>query len=109
MEPEGTTEKIETRPVETQSAPRKEGVSSQLTGNTPGYDERHAAKMNEPCTAPQQAKLYAMMYALGWKKDQQKAWLMEKFGKASSKDLSKLEIQDAFEQLEHVEGEVNGE
>lgn len=98
---------IESTPIETQIAPRKEGVSNQPTGNTPGYDERHAAKMNEPCTAPQQAKLYAMMYAIGWKKDEQKAWLMEKFGKESSKDLTKLEIQDAYEQLEQVEVEAS--
>lgn len=74
------------------------------TQNTVGYDKRHEEKMAEPCTPAQQKKFYAMTKALGLSDTESHEWLFENFGVDSSKDLSKQEIQQAFELLE---GEIN--
>lgn len=71
-----------------------------LTQNTVSYNERHDKKMAEPATEPQRKKLFAMTKALGWSDQEGKDWIFEKWGKESSKDLSKNEIQDAFKLLE---------
>lgn len=74
--------------------------NSQPTGNTVGYDRRHQEKMSEQCTEPQRKKLYAMTHSLGWDDAQAKDWLMTNFNVESSFDLTKSNIQDAFEMLE---------
>lgn len=87
---------------ETQNQPVLEKATTQQTGDTPAYTERKLAKLNEPCSEPQRKKLYAMTRSLGWSKEESKEWLFEKFGKESSTEMSKLEMQDAFEQLEQM-------
>ncbi len=91
---------IETSPVKTEIAPRKDVGHESQNSNTPAYNERYAKKMAEPCTEPQRKKLFAMSKSLGWSESEVKEWIFNKFGKESTKDLTKDEINNFFTYLD---------
>lgn len=70
------------------------------TGNTPGYDARHEKRMSEPSTVPQHKKFFAMTNQLGMSDLDRKEFVCEHFGYDTIEELTKTEIQQAFQILD---------
>lgn len=93
---------VESLPVEAgaQTAPPSPHANPKApTGNTTGYDERHAARMAEPATEAQGKKIFAMSKELGYDDDQRHDLMDRLTGKESSRDLTKGEASTIIEEL----------
>lgn len=84
-------EKHQDNAVRTQNKP--------YTGNTPGYDARHQAKMEQPISEPQLKRLWAIAKTNHWSEEDVRRYI-DALGLEHTKDLNKLQYDKFISNIE---------